>query len=256
MLPTTAWQLDKKFWVRHFWLPLILAGVSLYALQHSNLDLWLADKWYALEGHQWAWRKAWISYDLIHHYGKQGIISIGVLVLVMITLSNLQKGLRIWRMPMTYLLTTMVMVPSTIATLKKLNTAICPWDVSRYGGSLPYLHTLDYQFGLVKAGQCFPSGHASGGFALLAIYFAGLMFFKRPAWLLLPGFLVGTVFALGQQSRGAHFLSHDIWTLSICWFGSLGLFLLFQPQSWPRHNGRVISSPVSNNSLAKIKHTT
>lgn len=256
MLPTTAWQLDKKFWIWHFWLPLILAGVSLYALQHSSLDLWLADKWYALEGHQWAWRKAWISYDLIHHYGKQGIISIGVLVLVMIVLSNLQKGLRMWRMPMTYLLTTMVVVPSTIATLKKLNTAICPWDVSRYGGSLPYLHTLDYQFGLVKAGQCFPSGHASGGFALLAIYFAGLMFFKRPAWLLLPGFLVGTMFALGQQSRGAHFLSHDIWTLSICWFGSLGLFLLFQPQSWPRHYGRDISAPASSNSLAKNMHTT
>ena len=41
--------------------------------------------------------------------------------------------------------------------------------------------------------------------------------------------LIGTVFALGQQARGAHFLSHDLWTLAICWFGSVVLFLLMRP---------------------------
>ncbi|HET6591419.1 MAG TPA: hypothetical protein VFG48_00750, partial [Xanthomonadales bacterium] len=41
------------------------------------------------------------------------------------------------------------------------------------------------------------------------------------------------VIALGQQARGAHFLSHDLWTLSWCWFGALGLFLLFRPGRWP-----------------------
>lgn len=245
MASNTDWQPDKKFWILHFWLPLVLAGVCLYALQHSNLDLWVADKWYALEGHRWAWKNSWISYDLIHHYGKQGIISFGLLLLILIVSSHFQKGLRLWRIPMSYLFATMVLVPGVIAVLKKLNTANCPWDMSRYGGSEPYLHTLDYQFGLVEAGRCFPSGHASGGFALLAIYFAGLMFVKRPAWLLLPGFLVGTIFALGQQSRGAHFLSHDIWTLSICWFGSLGLFLLFQPNLWPQESSYKITLSTS-----------
>jgi len=238
LVPSTAgWQPDKKFWVLHFWLPLLLAAVSLYVMQHSNLDLWLADKWFALQGHQWAWKHAWVSYDLIHHHGKQAVISFGLLLLILIISSGFQKGLRLWRIPMTYLLAAMVLMPGVIAVLKKLNSAACPWNLSRYGGDLPYLHTLDYQFGLtLEAGHCFPAGHASGGFALLAIYFAGLMYVKRPAWLLLPGFLVGAVFALGQQSRGAHFLSHDIWTLSICWFGSLGLFLLFQPKLWPRES--------------------
>ena len=231
---TTGWRPDKRFWVSHFWLPLVFAGVSMYVMQHSNLDLWLADRWYAFGGHQWAWRNSRVSNNLIHYHGKQGIIAFGVLLIAVIVLSYFRQGLRLWRMPASYLLTTMTLVPGVIAVLKNLNTATCPWDLSRYGGELPYLHTLDYQFGLVEAGRCFPSGHASGGFALLAIYFAGLMFVKRPAWLLLPGFLVGTVFALGQQSRGAHFLSHDIWTLSICWFGALGLFLLFQPGGWPQ----------------------
>ena len=49
---------------------------------------------------------------------------------------------------------------------------------------------------------------------------------------LLPGMVIGFTFALGQQARGAHFISHDLWTLSLCWFGALGLFLLFQPHRW------------------------
>jgi len=232
---TTNWRPNTRFWVAHLWLPLLFAVVSLYVLQHSNLDLWLADKWYAIEGHQWAWRNGWVSYDLIHHYGKQGIVAFGLLLIGLIVSSYFSKGLRLWRKPISYLLTSMALVPGAIAVAKNLNTASCPWDLLRYGGTLPYLHTLDYKFGLVAAGHCFPAGHASGGFALLGMYFAGLLFVRRPGWLLLPGILVGTIFALGQESRGAHFLSHDIWTLGICWFGSLGLFLLFRPWNWPQH---------------------
>lgn len=232
---TTGWRPNTHFWITHFWLPLLFAVLSLYVLQHSNLDLWVADKWYALEGHQWAWRNGWLSYDLIHHHGKQGIVAFGLLLIYLIVLSYSNTGLRLWRKPIGYLLSTMALVPALIAIVKNLNTAACPWDLLRYGGTLPYLHTLDYKFGLVEAGHCFPAGHASGGFALLGIYFAGLLFVQRPGWLLLPGIVVGTIFALGQESRGAHFLSHDIWTLSICWFGSLGLFLLFQPWNWPQH---------------------
>jgi len=106
-------------------------------------------------------------------------------------------------------------------------------DLTRYGGDTAYLRTFEHSFGLSEAGHCFPSGHASGGFALLALYFAAYLYARRPALFLLPGLLVGTVFALGQQARGAHFLSHDLWSLSFCWFGALGLFLLFRPDRWP-----------------------
>jgi membrane-associated PAP2 superfamily phosphatase len=57
---------------------------------------------------------------------------------------------------------------------------------------------------------------------------------RKPALYLFPGLFVGFVFAFGQQARGAHFLSHDLWSISLCWFGALGLFLLFRPGTWPR----------------------
>ena len=69
--------------------------------------------------------------------------------------------------------------------------------------------------------------------SLLALYFATFLYFRRPALMLLPGLVVGWVFALGQQARGAHFLSHDLWSLTVCWFGALGMFLAFRPERWP-----------------------
>lgn len=229
----TGWQPSKRFWTWHLWLPLLLASAVLFLLEQLNVDLWLADQWYALEGGQWAWRDNWVSYELIHHHGKQMVFGIGLSALALIILSYFRPGLRNWRAPMSYLLTTMAVVPTLIASFKKFSPVACPWNLIRYGGELPYLRTFEHSFGVTDIGRCFPAGHASGGFILLAMYFAAMPLVKNPARFLLPGLIVGWIFALGQQSRGAHFLSHDLWTLSICWFGALGLFMLFRPSGWP-----------------------
>jgi membrane-associated PAP2 superfamily phosphatase len=128
----------------------------------------------------------------------------------------------------------MVLLPTLIAFSKRFSSVPCPWDLARYGGDAVYRHNLSYPVGPAEIGHCFPAGHASGGFALLALYFAAYASARFPAVYLLPGILVGVVFALAQQARGAHFISHDLWTLSICWFGALGLYVLFRPQTWPR----------------------
>ena len=75
-------------------------------------------------------------------------------------------------------------------------------------------------------GVCFPAGHSSAGFAWVSLYFFALP--VRPAWRwrgLAVGLVAGCVFGAAQQLRGAHFLSHDLWTLATCWTVSL-LFLL------------------------------
>jgi membrane-associated PAP2 superfamily phosphatase len=209
-------QPATPFWLWHFWIPLLLSCVLLIGIELSGLDLWLADHWFALEGGQWAWRNHWISYDLIHHHGKQMIILIGLVVLSLIVLSFFRKEFRNWRAPMAYVLTTMALIPALIASSKKFSPVHCPWSLTRYGGDHEYLSTYQHIIGLTDLGHCFPSGHSSGGFILLAMYFAALPFVKRPALFLVPGFIVGCIFALGQQARGAHFLSHDIATLSLC----------------------------------------
>ena len=228
-----GWRPDKRFWLIHLAVPLAVALALLSVFEQTQADLWLADRWFALEGGMWAWRDHWLAYDVIHHYGKQMVIAFGLLVLALIALSFRLPRLRHWRLPMTYLLTAMALLPASIAWFKRISPVPCPWDLTRYGGDMGYLRTFEHAFGFTDAGHCFPAGHASGGFALLALYYAAYLYARRPALFLLPGLAVGAVFALGQQARGAHFLSHDLWTLSWCWFGALGLFLLFRPGRWP-----------------------
>jgi len=214
-------------------LPLAAWVLVLMILENSSIDLWLADHWYALEGQRWAWRNHWLSYELIHHRGKQLLIGFGLVMLTLIALGLHFARFGKWRLPLIYCLTSMMVIPVAIARFKSISPVPCPWDLSRYGGDIVYQHTFSYSFGPTGMGHCFPSGHAAGGFALFALYFAACRYTRRPVIFLFPGLAVGLVFALGQQARGAHFLSHDLWTMGLCWFSALGLFLLFRPHRWP-----------------------
>lgn len=226
------WQPDQTFWISHLFLPLTAAVLVLWTLESTTVDLWLADRWYAFEGHQWALRDHWLTYDVIHHHGKQALGVLWLALLGVLLASYRVPRLEMWRRPLGYLLTAMVLLPSLISWSKHLSPVPCPWDLARYGGDMLYRHNLDHSFGLTDVGHCFPAGHASGGYGLLAMYFAAYPFVRRPLWFLLPGITVGLIFGLGQQARGAHFISHDLWTASLSWFGALALFLLFRPQRW------------------------
>ncbi len=230
----TPRALDNRFWIIHLVLPLAVAATVLFTLENTGIDLWLADHWYALEGNEWALRDHWVTYDVIHHHGKQMILTIGLVLLALLLASHRVSRLHPWRKPMGYLLASMILLPTAIAYSKHYSPVHCPWDLTRYGGHATYQRTFDYTFDATDLGHCFPAGHASGGFALLALYFAMYFYARKPLLFLLPGLIVGFVFAFGQQARGAHFISHDLWSISICWFGALGLFLLFRPGTWPQ----------------------
>ncbi|CAN5453427.1 hypothetical protein BH11PSE7_BH11PSE7_24730 [soil metagenome] len=106
-----------------------------------------------------------------------------------------------------------------IVLLKAMNHTSCPWDLVDFGGVARYLsHWAMPAGGDGGGGRCFPAGHASSGFAFVGGYFV----FRNvnPAvartWLacsLVAGLLLG----IGQQLRGAHFMSHTLWTGWICW---------------------------------------
>lgn len=224
---------DRRFIATHVLLPALAFSLLWTIAENTRLDLAVADLWYRIQGGSWAWRDGFVSYQLIHHYGKELIITIGLAVITLFALSFRLQPLRAWRRPLGYLLLCMILLPATVAEIKSISPAPCPWDISVFGGDEGYRHIGSYSFGPTEAGHCFPSGHASGGFALLAMYFAMLGRTRRAGRWLIPGLLVGWTFALGQQSRGAHFFSHDLWTISFIWFGALLLFFLVRPDRDP-----------------------
>lgn len=106
-----------------------------------------------------------------------------------------------------------------IALLKSGNHTSCPWDLAQFGGVASHIsHWAGWAQTDGGGGHCFPAGHASTGFAFIGGYFA--LRHDKPqlakAWLLVSiasGLVLGGV----QQLRGAHFMSHTLWTGWICW---------------------------------------
>jgi membrane-associated PAP2 superfamily phosphatase len=110
----------------------------------------------------------------------------------------------------------MATLAATVAVdaLKHFSTHACPWDISEFGGIAPYRHLFATHDALGPIHGCFPAAHPLVGYAWLCV---GLVLYpsaRRAALFATTVVLVaGTVLGIVQIMRGAHFLSHVLWTV-------------------------------------------
>lgn len=105
-----------------------------------------------------------------------------------------------------------------ISTFKRLSDTSCPWDMLEFGGQWPYVPHWLLQVRDGGPGRCFPSGHASAAFAFLLAWAVWRPFNAVVARrMLVLVLLLGSLFAWVQMVRGAHYLSHSMWTAWLCW---------------------------------------
>jgi membrane-associated PAP2 superfamily phosphatase len=132
------------------------------------------------------------------------------------------------RRVLTYILIATLSGPLIIGLLKQTTSRACPWDLQLYGGQLPYF-TLWQEpfFNVASPGRCFPGGHASGGFALLAL----VPLFQGRSRLIMLIFALSLGMAMGwsRMMQGAHFLSHNLWSAWICAASTWLSVLFFNP---------------------------
>jgi membrane-associated PAP2 superfamily phosphatase len=123
----------------------------------------------------------------------------------------------------------MLFSTALVSYLKSISIYGCPHNLSLYGGELPLMGLFDHLPAGIQAGHCFPGGHASGGFALMAFYFAFRV--EKPVFaktMLALGLLLGFAMGWAQMMRGEHFLSHNLWTACVVWAVLLILSLAVQ----------------------------
>ncbi len=155
----------------------------------------------------------------MHIYIKDVIMIIGFALIsfVLIDVVVAFKWLTNWlRIRLRFAAISAVLVPLIISVLKQQSVLHCPWDEQRYGGAAPYLRLLDSVPPTMQAGHCFPAGHASTGLWLAA--FCVFWLPNRPRMAIgvfFTGLGVGFVLGWVQQMRGAHFLSHTLWSMWI-----------------------------------------
>ncbi len=111
-----------------------------------------------------------------------------------------------------YFFSMVVLTTASIGILKSQSAHACPWDMT-----IPTHNGILWDFS-ATAGHCFPGGHASSGFALMAGYFVYRISNRKRAYFLLIGAVIlGLAMGWAQMMRGAHFLSHNLWTGWIIW---------------------------------------
>ncbi len=196
----------------------LAAALLLMAWDASGLDLWLASltgtaQGFPLQSH-WFWKGVMHERVRQIHWLPELALVAGVFLPVG-ALRQLPTARRL------QLAAGTLVAILLISSLKLHSRTSCPWDMQQFGGMARYVShwaaTLDG-----GNGNCFPAGHASAAFG----YLGGFFVFRHVApplarrWLiicLLAGFALG----LAQQLRGAHFLSHTLWTAWLCWVSAL-----------------------------------
>lgn len=222
---------NDRFFVEHLLLPMLWFSLCVAWLYVTRLDLVVADHVYAWSGYQWSWRDRWLTAGLIHQDGRK---LVGIMLLGLVALLAASYRVAVWRryrIGLWYLLLTALLSGVVVNVMKELTHLPCPWDWQRYGGNLAYASVYERFSSAAHSDACFPAGHASAGYAWLGLYYVCRRYWPRWRFQALAAVLtLGLVFGIGQQLRGAHFLSHDLWSLAICWV----IATVFQFMLWKR----------------------
>ena len=197
-------------------IPLGLMALLLL-LDPSGVDFALAELFYE-PGQGFIGRHSFWLEDILHDRAKQAVIFVGVMAIFGFVLSLMPTRLSPLRRQLGYLVLALALSTSIVTPLKTMTGVHCPWSLSEFGGAETFTPLLSERAPTEKPGRCRPGGHASAGFSLLALFFALRDRRPRTARIALVVALgLGAVFSLGRMMQGAHFLSHNLWTLLFDW---------------------------------------
>lgn len=220
--------------------PLLAFAISIAIISATGADLQIASRLFFDEVHmQWRGGHSWWTNDLLHTGGRWFIRSLVAMAACLWSATFVVVQWRHWRRPAACFIVSTVVAIGLVGLLKQLTNVYCPWDLQLFGGRLPYVSVFGDRSRLLRAGHCFPAAHASSGYALMTLYF---VFRERSrAWAavgLIAGIAAGMVFGLAQQSRGAHFLSHDLWSSMLVWLIASSVYRFgFCSRLWSGHGG-------------------
>lgn len=204
------YPLPSRFYLKQFVLLALTALFFIWLSRNESWDMAFSHLWYDPLTHRFPLKdNLWL--DVINHrLLKEMAIGGGVLLLL--------AGLLLRQSRWVLVALMMGAGPLVVGMLKASSAHSCPWDLVQFGGkalSYPLFGSVPMNGG---PGRCFPGGHASSGFSLMALFF--LFYPERPRlaafcwWVALT---IGLVMGLGQVMRGAHFFSHNLWAAWWVW---------------------------------------
>ncbi len=205
---------------KQIYLTLLLLAITLLVFEFSDIDLLVQDWMFDFQHDTWILSKSNKIAKLVLYDGIKVVYASAVLALfIAVTVFRKKTRIRSYYPGLLIVLFSCVLVPLTIAGLKAETNTPCPKHITHYQGNLPYVTVFDtYPEGTrpEESIRCYPAAHASGGFALLSLFF---LFKSRRnrrraiAFALIVGWSTGVY----KMAIGDHFLSHTIVSMLLAW---------------------------------------
>jgi membrane-associated PAP2 superfamily phosphatase len=220
-------MLNLRDWRALVLWPGVLLLLAFALLELGQLDRPVANALFYSADHGWlgAGSGDWWAHELLHSTGRWVVRGVAVAALAVWMLSFKVARLAPWRHEVLYVFVAIAASTALVGILKVLTNVDCPWDLAGFGGDRPYVALFADRPDYLPRAECFPGAHSSSGFALMSLYFALRGRSRRAArWALAFGMGVGVAFSIGQEARGAHFLSHDLTSAALVWWVLLALY--------------------------------
>jgi membrane-associated PAP2 superfamily phosphatase len=207
--------------------PALLAALVLVALESTPIDSTISGWFFDPVTGGFPLRYN-VAFEIAtHQWAKLMVVLIGSAVIGAYFLSHIVPALATQRRLLLFLALALTLAPAAVVLLKAGSPRHCPYDLAEYGGYAAHVGLFDTVPSGQDPGHCFPGGHASGGFCLLAFYFAGVALRNRVVAMvgLWGGLAAGMLFGMARVAQGAHFLSHNLWSAVVCWLVALTLYV-------------------------------
>jgi PAP2 (acid phosphatase) superfamily protein len=191
-------------------------------------------------------RYKWFFYSGGKKFVSFAAVCFAVIMGCSFLLKNKTPKWKLWFMSSFLIVLCLIIIPALINILKGLTDVPCPYQLRAYGGQLEHIGFVETLFhnGYTNPsrGRCFPAAHASGGFALLSLYFLPANKMWRCIFFGF-GMFCGWVMGIYQMIRGDHFITHTMVTMFLALFVVTLLAKIMKMEALLTENGVPCSAP-------------
>lgn len=209
---------------------LLLSVIILFAF--TNLDIFIQEFFYNADTHQWLLDRnepvlKFIFYDGI----KKLLILFAISILLILIFFRKNKTVLEYKKGLIIILLSSIIVPLSVGSLKAVTNMPCPKNIQHFNGKYPDVNVFECYPQEFKEKnpdckiKCWPAGHASGGFALLSLFFL-FKNQKNQKRAVIIALSIGFSMGIYKMLIGDHFFSHTIITMLIAWLIILVIYSL------------------------------
>lgn len=186
----------------------------LIVVKSFHIDFVLADQIYQLTN--WDLKYAFWTETIMHKGARYLVIAVFLYLIYSLVKMHRSQAEKNKIYDLTVALISVVLCVASIAILKQIFDADCPWDLLRYGGDKPFFSLFEYSDSNLTSKHCFPASHAGIGYSGIVFFYylkVNNHHLKKKA--LLFGVILGGYLELYNNFV---VLTLFLTILALCWF--------------------------------------